>query len=67
MAWLTCTNHADQEEEGILDEIWPGSPNALLLTQFAMCHFAEDWSLIPFALWTNSKSVQVPDDTSHHG
>lgn len=43
-------------------------PNALLLTWFAMRHFAGDWTTcLPFALWTNSKSVKDPDDTSHHG
>jgi hypothetical protein len=39
----TLTERVERDEEDILDGIWPGSHNALLLTQFVACHLTGDW------------------------
>jgi hypothetical protein len=49
----------ERDEVSILDRIWTGSHNIILLTRFVVCHFAGDWnSYLPFANWADSQSLE---------
>jgi hypothetical protein len=52
----------DQEEQDILDGIWPGVSNSFLLTCFIACHFAGDVEVyVPFSWWADSCALADPD------
>jgi hypothetical protein len=50
----------DQDKKDILEGIWPGSHNVHLLTHFARCHFAGDWTAyLLFPRWAKARSLTV--------
>ncbi len=52
----------NNKEAAILDRIWPGSHDVVLVIRFVLCHFAGDWTTyLPFAHWADSQSLDYPN------
>jgi hypothetical protein len=51
----------ERNKASILDGIWRGSHNIILLTRFVACHFVGDWnSHLPFAHWVDTQLLENP-------
>ncbi len=52
----------DQEEDGIIEGIFPGNLDLSLISRFVAHHFAGVWDeYVPFNQWADDKALQDPD------
>ncbi len=60
--YQAVSDQFDQEEDGIIEGIFPGNLDLSLISQFVAHHFARVWDdYVPFNQWADDKALQDPD------